>query len=387
MKIFINVRNNHNQWGGDIAVINALHDGLQRIGIPAETHPDISKANSFDHTIITNSCTDLRKTAEYLIENRIAYSVLPFHEDFLLYYPTCIGFYKLVDGMLNQKKLEGVSIDLKMIYDNPYLSNYLGPQPLPTGFINANVFKQAHAVLPTSEFEAKTVTRDSPNAKINVCQCPNIISNKFTGKSNDSFLKLTNINEGYILQVGRLETRKNQLASILACYDIPKTLVFIATKGYQPQYTKSVITAIKQVRKYPTIIVSEEIPSIQDGMLKVIAMPDGKKLDYSILESAYQHAAVNCHPAFYELPGLTYLESMYCKIPTIVSEWTSAQEFISGIEGQDYWMVKPFDLKSIRKAVIAALYKNNELPFTGKVTWQSIDEYAKSVISSVLSSY
>ena len=367
-----------------MAIINALHAGLQNIGLTTEVNPDIQKAQNFDHTIITNTCTDLRKTAEYLIENKIGYSILPFHEDFLLYNSACKGFYALADGMLNQQKINELQIDLNLIYDNPYLSHYLGPRPQPTGFLNTNVLKNAQVVLPTSEFESKTIKRDSPKANVVVCKCPDIISKIFTGIPNDSFLKLANIPEGYILQVGRLETRKNQLASILACYDIPKTLVFIATKGYQAQYTKSVITAIKQLRKYPTVIVSQEIPPTQDGLLRIISMPDGKKLDYALLESAYKHAAVNLHPAFYELPGLTYLESIYCKIPTIISEWSSALEFISGIEGQDYWKVKPFDLNGIRKALIDSLYKKSQQGFTGTVSWQSIDEYAQSVIASIL---
>jgi glycosyltransferase involved in cell wall biosynthesis len=239
---------------------------------------------------------------------------------------------------------------------NPHLVAYNTVQIPTVNIFNADVLEKAVSVIPSSNMELETILRDSPKANAHVVKMPPGLALSFSGERDDSFLKLIGQDPGYILQVGRFETRKNQIASVLATLDIPRTLVFIASKSHNKNYSEFVFKIIKKYRKYKTIVVSEEYESMQDGNLEIIKMPLGQKLSIGMLESAYRNAEVNLHPAFYELPGYTYLESISCGVKTIISRWTAAGEYIKSDYLDDFIFINPFDIEDIRKAVVGSVY-------------------------------
>jgi glycosyltransferase involved in cell wall biosynthesis len=133
--------------------------------------------------------------------------------------------------------------------------------------------------------------------------------------------------------------RKNQLASILAMRNLDIPLVFIATESFYPSYEQLCLQAIQKFRRAPTWVISQNLENTQKGSLRVFSMPNHCKLPFDMLISAYQNAGLHLHPAFCELPGLTYLEAAKLGVPTIASEWTTINDYftdpVTGVETLD----------------------------------------------------
>jgi glycosyltransferase involved in cell wall biosynthesis len=91
----------------------------------------------------------------------------------------------------------------------------------------------------------------------------------------------------FVLCVGRLEPRKNQLMLLAALEESDLTVVF-ADGGfsYAPEYTAA---CRKFSRRGRTVFTGRLTPAL--------------------LQSAYRNARVSCLPSWYELPGLATLES------------------------------------------------------------------------------
>ena len=128
---------------------------------------------------------------------------------------------------------------------------------------------------------------------------------------SDAFLKFSGLGKkGYVLQVGRLEPRKNQLASVLAMRNRDLPLVLISSYIAIPhrRYAEVVLSAIVKWRRAPTIVYSEQLEPREEGALSVRKL-ERDQFGVDLLISAYQNCALHLHPAFMELPGYTYLEA------------------------------------------------------------------------------
>jgi glycosyltransferase involved in cell wall biosynthesis len=383
MNIFIHIRNNHNQWGGDLTVIKGLELGLKQLGTDVLLSDNLEASLGFKYIFLTNTCIDKRTEAAYLTHHGRAYAMLTFHEDFLHYFTSSIGFVKCAEAILKQESMGGIAMSVQSLSANPSLCAYFGPAAIRNGILNAQVLEQALVCLPSSKFEERTIRRDAPKARTKVWLAPTGLVHEWQSSQSAGFTDLCKLEAPYILQVGRMETRKNQLATVLASADIPAELVFVCTKGYQPWYEKLVVDAILKHRKYPTVIVSENLPSQQHGHLRIVQMPEGKKLSTQLLQSAYLGAAVNAHPAFYELPGLTYLESIHCKVQTICSTWTSVSEYLQGdTPGSGVYYVDPRSILSLKQAIIESIYSAQSV--TATTVKVSPVEYARQIVGSLL---
>jgi len=383
MNIFVHIRNNHQQWGGDLTVIRALERGLSEIGVEVMLGSDLEKGLDFQHLFLTNTCTDKRGEAEFLKNHNKQYAMLTFHEDFLHYFSSAMGFVKCVEAIIKGEDLGGIPITLDRLANIPSLCSYFGLPPARNGIQNSEVLADASISLPSSEFEERTILRDSPRAKTKVWLAPTGLVHEWAVGDRLAFSDFCRLRSPYILQVGRLETRKNQLSTVLACADLPIELVFVCTKGYQPWYEKLLVQAVLKYRKYPTVIVSENISSQQAGLLRIVQMPNGKKLSSELLQSAYLGAAVNAHPAFYELPGLTYLESVVCGVQTICSRWTSISEYLVDDDfGSGVHYIDPRSIMELRNALISSIYDPQKV--TAKALNVTPRRYAEQIVSSLL---
>ncbi|MFS8563144.1 MAG: hypothetical protein LVR00_01940 [Rhabdochlamydiaceae bacterium] len=223
--------------------------------------------------------------------------------------------------------------------------------------VNWEIFKEAEICIASSPTELKTMQRDCPECKAkSVFFTSGFVESEAAPTS--CFLEFSQMaSKGYILQVGRFDERKNQLATILSTKDVDIPLVFIATLTTQLEYEKVCLEAIIKYRKAPTLIVSQVIPSMQSGHLKILQMPEGKILPKEMLLSAFFHAALHLHPAFYELPGYTYLESAKLGIPTIASSWATISDYFTDEVTGAYTFdprieyVLPYDLPALERLV------------------------------------
>ncbi len=347
MKIGIAIRENHAVWGGDLKVVYDLKWGLEQLGCKITVSDTVLSLLEEDFILLTNSTRDQRSQFDLLQLYTKPYGLLSFHEDPIQYALPCFGFANYVEKSLEGYVESGVPFTLDRLLATPQIVFYFGFLPMRSSYYNFEVMEKAQFCLVDSPTEKRTLKRDCPLARpIIVPLSPGFSSDE--GK--DGFLNYRD----YVLQVGRFETRKNQLGSILAMRDIPHPLVFIATKTHQPWYEKICLNAILNYRSHPTFIISETLDSGQKGPLTVMKMPDGKKLSSELLKSAYANASLYLHPAFSETPGFIFFEAARAGIPIIASEWCTFKDL--SMQGPIEYPC-PYDVNAIEKSIKSLLGK------------------------------
>jgi glycosyltransferase involved in cell wall biosynthesis len=127
--------------------------------------------------------------------------------------------------------------------------------------------------------------------------------------------------DDYVLCVGRLEPRKNQLMLLASMEDSDRTLVF-ADGGFA--YGDEYAAACRNfARKGRTVFTG--------------------RLSRSLLISAYRNARVACSPSWYELPGLATLEAARWSPRVVASPWGTVREYLG--EGGLY--AEPDDIRGL----------------------------------------
>lgn len=383
MKINIIARSNHHFWGGDTRVLHDLLDGLRAIGVNGQLNSEEFVPKKDETYIISNTCLSQTATAKIFEKAQQSYFVMPFHEDFLKYYSASLGFPQVVFCAVKGQAYFGLEIDMFDLMTRPELAYYYPAQPLMVGLANSKVLTRAKCSFPSSEFERTTILRDAPSANCKSLLLPTAQPKLSQNVGAEVFAKKFGICAPYILQVGRIETRKNQLATVIAAKDIEVPLVFIATRGYNAAYEQLLINTIRLVRKHPTYIISQNLPDADYGLLKIRNMGNDEKLPWEVLESAYRGALVNCHPAFYELPGLTYLESIHLGVPTICSNDTSIKEYIPNWDhAEGLFFVDPTDLKALKDSLAKALYGPRAT--SAQLITMTEEQYARNMVDAIM---
>ncbi|MCX6990567.1 MAG: hypothetical protein NTX49_05850 [Chlamydiae bacterium] len=354
MKISLVSRTNqHSKWGGDLKALQSLLMGIKSLGDEAEIVASCYDLDSTDFVFLTNTCLDLRDDQKILELRGLPYGLIGFHEDTIQYFGPSIGFFEYIRKCLYNETDDGISFSLEALEENPHLIHYYGLPPRKSNIINYEILKNAKVCIANSPTEAKTMLRDCPSSNVKEVFLPPGFAEDYSPTSSEEFLSLIGLkSKEYILQVGRLEFRKNQLGSIVASKDLDIPLVFIATKGSYEWYETACIDAILKWRKAPTIIVAESLAPRNEKGLQIIPMPGGKKLSSSMLQSAFFHAGLHLHPAFQELPGYTYFESTVLGIPTIASSWATIKDYFVEPLGDDrieYCL--PFDLPEMKRLI------------------------------------
>ncbi len=164
----------------------------------------------------------------------------------------------------------------------------------------------------------------------------------------------------FVLCVGRLESRKNQLMLLKALEesDLP---VVLAAGGfsYQPEYEQAVK---KFIRKGRTIVLGR----ISDEMLA----------------SAYRAAKVHALPSWYELPGLVSLEAARYGCAVVVTKNGTAPDYF----GERAFYCDPADEQSVRTAVLAAHgapRRTQHSDFATQYTWQKAADETYAIYQRV----
>ncbi len=326
MKIGFIIRSNAHIWGGDIAVVKSLVSGLKALGHETYTHSSAFAIIDCDFLFLTNSTILQRAQLEELHMVKKPFGILSFHDDVLLYYTACTGMRDFVYNCLGYSSFLEASIE--MLFEYPKIVYHYGESPKRSTLYNRELIQDALLWIANSPSEAACISRDHPGSKTAVVSVAPGIITEYRDQPDDSFLSFTGLSsKGYILQVGRLEVRKNQFASILACLDLEVPLVFIATQAFLPEYENACFELAARYRKAPTLFISQNLLPRQEGAACILPMPDDKKLPISMLVSAYHHAGLHLHPAFHELPGATFLEAARFGTPTVASSWCTITDY------------------------------------------------------------
>lgn len=326
---FVQRPTGHTHWGGDLMVLNNFAEGLRLLGHEGIVVRHLEESIDSDFVFLSNICFDARPYMHFLQLHQKKFGVVGFYEDVLRYFSPCHGFYYFAKNILAGNEDLGYRFTIERLVENPSLIYYYPITPKKNHFVCYDVLKQADVCIASCPTEAQTLKRD--------CQSSNPHSilyrqNFAEMTDSDAFLKFAGLtSKEYVLQVGRFEPRKNQMATIMAMRDLPIPLVFIATQSFKEQepYLVDCLQAIIKWRKAPTIVVSENISDHEEGHLKILRMPGMKKLSEEMLMSAFYHAGLLVHPAFYELPGSIYLEAARLGVPAIASEWTTIKDYFT----------------------------------------------------------
>jgi glycosyltransferase involved in cell wall biosynthesis len=191
----------------------------------------------------------------------------------------------------------------------------------------AEFFKAADTIVFKSRAEYENVANYLPVPEGKVAYCRWGADACFEEKTDpDLFRKTYNLQE-YILNVGIIDERKNQLSAVRACLDAPVPFVFIGDYRDRSYYEACVRSAPRGWRFLPYLAPKSE-------MLR------------SALAGCRAFVEVSLEPC-----GFSALEAGLARVPLVLSEspWTS-EHF-----GADVYKVDPYSPDSIREGVLSAI--------------------------------
>jgi glycosyltransferase involved in cell wall biosynthesis len=132
----------------------------------------------------------------------------------------------------------------------------------------------------------------------------------------------------FVLCVGRLETRRNQLMLLEALRDDSRAVVLVTGDfTYEPEYAR----LCAAFRRRGTTVLLGHVPA-------------------ALLEAAAREAAVHCTPSWYELPGLAALGAARLGTRVAASSWGAIADYLDGTIAY----CEPDDPQSIGRAIVTA---------------------------------
>jgi glycosyltransferase involved in cell wall biosynthesis len=154
---------------------------------------------------------------------------------------------------------------------------------------------------------------------------------QFTAAELAAFRHKRGLAAPYIVEVARIESKKNQLAVIEALWDDPVDLVFVGVES--PYFERDYAERCRAA-------------GAQRGRTHFLGW-----LPRSELPLVYAASAGHILPSWNELPGLSSLEAGACGVNVISTRYSPIAEML----GSDAYLVDPYDRASIRAASLAAL--------------------------------
>jgi glycosyltransferase involved in cell wall biosynthesis len=179
--------------------------------------------------------------------------------------------------------------------------------------------------IPNSHSEATAVYEDT-GVRTPHFVVPNAVDVAFDHASPDAFVAKYGLRD-FVICVGRIEPRKNQLRLIEALKWTPYTLVLVGPPHrHHPGYFMQCAAHFGPKVIHIPFIMHEDLPS------------------------AYAAARVGVLPSFYETTGLVSLEAGLAGINVVTTDRGYTREYFEDL----VWYCDPASTKSIRRAVMAA---------------------------------
>lgn len=189
------------------------------------------------------------------------------------------------------------------------------------------IAEHAAAILVNGAGEANALKRDFPH-RSSIIEVP--VGHETGVKGDAAVFERTYGVRDFVLCVGRLESRKNQLMLLKALEDSELTVVLAAGGfSYQPEYEQAV-RAFK--RRGNTIILD--------------------RLSVEMLAAAYAACRIHVLPSWYELPGLVSLEAASHGKNIVVTRTGTSADYLKDVA----FFCSPSDEDSIFAAVMAAYH-------------------------------
>lgn len=218
------------------------------------------------------------------------------------------------------------------------IGGYLERTPLGKFFIISQkiaLLRNMDMIYPNTQEEANQLQRMSKDLKLSVVpNCAENIFFTYAESSEVDFIKFSGLKSNeYILNVGRIEPRKNQLRLIKACASLQIPIVLIGS-----------IRDDKYWQKCKSI-----------GGQKLIHIPfiDDKRL----LISAYQNCRLFALPSTMETPGISAIEAVSCGAKVVITDRGGTK---SHFKNQVLYC-NPFSVKSINRSIVKALFGGDKV--------------------------
>lgn len=309
------------QRGGDTIVLERLSDGLIARGHQV-TIDVTGKANpaDFDLVHLFNLATTAItwSYAERAISADVPYVVTTLYEDIPSFHrQSHLVAAKAIQYVQGGQRPGSWSLSAQEL-------SALTPAPR---FLADDIVRGAAALLPNGAGEELALKRDFPSLKRSIV-VP--MGSEVGASAGPEIFESVYGERDFVLCVGRLESRKNQLMLLKALEDSPLTVVLAAGSfSYQPQY-EAAVRAFR--RKGKTIIL---------GLI-----------DPQMLASAYAACRTHVLPSWYELPGLVSLEAAAQNKNIVVTRTGTTVDYV----GDRAFYCAPWDSDSILSAVTAAYF-------------------------------
>lgn len=354
MRILMRNRSNaFTQRGGDTIVMERLREGLRALGAVVDfDETNQADVRSYDLAHLFNFATP--ELTEALAKQSAAYGrpfvVTTLYEDWPRFYNQMQIHFQALAAYVQAGQPRQAWNDLAQAAK--------GTSPHPR-LENAWTAKHASALLATGEAERDTLKRDYGDSLpiyINHVGCDISPFQDDGALFRDKF-KVSD----FILCVGRLETRKNQLMLLKALEDSDITLVFAAGGfTYQPDYA----AACKAFRRKGKTVFIERLTPEE-------------------LSSAYAASRAHALPSWYELPGIVSLEAARLGTNVLVTEFGTSRDYFSS----SAFYAQPDKPDDILNAATAAFHRPKDGRLKQQVaayTWENSAREVFSVYEQIL---
>ncbi len=184
----------------------------------------------------------------------------------------------------------------------------------------------------------------------------------FFEKKDEKFIKQYGLKDFILCVAAGFGYRKNQLSLIRALKGTGLSLVFVGecrTKGEERYYRKCLSESDQTVNFLP-------------------------RLSEKMLASAYKAARVFALPSYFESFGLVYLEAAASGCNVVATSFSGIREHLGNLG----WYCNPYDIDSIKKAVLEAYNspKKHEAQqyILNNFTWERVAELTLEVYLKVI---
>lgn len=210
--------------------------------------------------------------------------------------------------------------------------------------------ENSDVILPNSIEEAILLQKF---AEIDCSSKIRVVYNGYEPPDNNEILSKTdffakyNIPENYILEVGRVETIKNQINVIASLLNNPEIPIVFVGKHVESHYSKKLK---KLAVKRGNVFFIDFVP-------------------HEEINSFYKYAKVHILPSLRESPGLVSLEALSNGCPIIISNQnhTPLKTYFS----TQKYIVDPLDIDSIKNTILSAYTEQDiSLDNISKFTWE-----------------
>gem|GEM_PF-203903 len=345
--------NAQTQRGGDTEVMERVAQGLRELGVSVEIDLlGTQDPRNFDlvhlHNFATPELTEEHARAATAVG--VPYVVTTMYEDRPAYFNQMLAHFRGLESYIlagqPRAKWESLMAGTKNVAAAPR-------------FENSWTAKNSVGLIASGEREKCVLMRDYPEARL-VESYPLGSETDLQPQSAELFIRETGFKD-FVLCVGRLETRKNQLSLLKALEDSELTLVFV-TGGftYQPEYETLCRQFVRRGKTY---------------FLNRLTSPQ--------LASAYAAARVHALPSWYELPGIVSLEAARMGANIVVTDLGTAADYF----GSEAYYCSPGDIDSIERAVLEAYNAPRSNILATRIagfTWHGAAEKVLSIYQQAL---